>query len=164
MVKTAGATVVGTVSTPEKAEIARSIGVDYVLGYDDFAARIEELTSGQGVSVVFDGVGAATFEGSLASVRPRGMVVLYGAASGAVAPVEPMRLAAAGSVFLTRPTVVHYTATSDELRSRAKDVFDRHRAGSLTTATPTQFDLDDVRLAFTALESRSTSGKLVLVH
>lgn len=164
MVKTAGGTVIGTVSTPEKAEIARSVGVDHVLGYDDFADKTKELTSGQGVSVAFDGVGAATFDGSLASVRPRGMVVLYGAASGAVPPVDPMRLAAAGSVFLTRPTVAHYTATAEELRSRARDIFNRHHDATLTIATPTQFDFDEVRRAFTALESRSTSGKLVLIH
>lgn len=163
MVKTAGGTVIGTVSTPEKAEIARSIGVDHVLGYDDFADKTKELT-GEGVSVAFDGVGAATFDGSLASVRPRGMVVLYGAASGAVPPVDPMRLAAAGSVFLTRPTVAHYTATADELRSRANNVFDRHHDGSLKPAPPKQFSFDEVHRAFSALESRSTSGKLVLVH
>lgn len=164
IIKHAGGTVLGTVSSPEKAEIARSVGVDHVLAYDGFADSVRELTSGTGVSAVFDGVGAATFDGSLASVRPRGMVVLYGAASGAVPPLDPMRLAAAGSVFLTRPTVAHYAATVDELRSRATDVFTRNSAGTLSIAAPTRFSLDEVRIAFSALESRSTSGKLVLVH
>lgn len=162
--KSAGATVLGTVSSPEKADIARRIGVDHVLDYETFADAAKELTSGTGVSAVFDGVGATTFDGSLSAVRPRGMVVLYGAASGAVPPVDPMRLAAAGSVFLTRPTVVHYTTTVAELRGRAADVFSRLSAGSLMVAAPTSFALTQVSEAFTALESRSTSGKLVLLH
>jgi len=162
--KRAGATVLGTVSTPDKADIARSVGVDHVLSYETFAAESRELTGGAGVSAVFDGVGAATFDGSLAAVRPRGMVVVFGAVSGAVPPVDLMRLAAAGSVFLTRPTVVHYTSTAEELRARAADVFDRIRAGDLTVAAPTPFALADVSDAFTALESRATTGKLVLIH
>ena len=162
--KRAGATVLGTVSTSDKADIARSVGVDHVLSYETFAQEARELTAGAGVSAVYDGVGAATFEGSLAAVRPRGMVVVYGAASGAVPPFDLMRLAAAGSVFLTRPTVTHYTATTGELRARAADVFDRVRAGTLTVAVPTRFALADVSDAFTALESRATTGKLALVH
>lgn len=162
--KNAGATVLGTVSAAEKADIARSVGVDHVLSYATFAQEARELTAGAGVSAVFDGVGATTFDGSLAAVRPRGMVVVYGAASGAVPPVDLMRLAAAGSVFLTRPTVVHYTATTEELRGRAADVFDRLRAGTLTVAAPTAFALADVSDAFTALESRSTTGKQLLNH
>jgi NADPH2:quinone reductase len=162
--KSAGATVLGTVSTPAKADVARSLGVDHVLTYEAFAAEARALTDGLGVSVVFDGVGVATFEGSLAAVRPRGMVVVYGAASGPVPPVDLMRLAAAGSVFLTRPTVVHYTATVAELRDRAADVFDRLQGGTLTVAAPTAYQLDDISLAFTALESRATTGKLLLIH
>ncbi|MDI9581934.1 MAG: quinone oxidoreductase, partial [Thermobispora sp.] len=120
MAKLRGARVIGTVSTPEKEKLARQAGADEVIGYEDFAAKVKEIT-GSGVHVVYDGVGAATFEGSLASLRPRGLLALYGAASGPVPPFDPQRLNAAGSLFLTRPSLNHYIATREELLWRAGD-------------------------------------------
>jgi NADPH2:quinone reductase len=163
IVKQAGGVVIGTAS-PQKADVARGAGVDHVLDYEGFADAVRDLTDGAGVAAVFDGVGASTFDGSLSAVRPRGTVALFGAASGPVPPVDPMKLAAAGSVFLTLPTVIHYTATVSELRSRAADLFAWIVAGQLKVSTPQTFAVPDIRAVFTALESRATSGKLVLVH
>ena len=162
MCAAAGATVIGTASSPAKADLALSLGAAHVLDYDDFASGVRELTGGAGVDVVFDGVGAATADGSLASVRRRGMVAFYGNASGTVPPIDPLRLTAAGSIFLARPTVVDYTVTTEELRARAGDVFARFSSGTLTVPAPTQYAMADVQDAYRALESRSTTGKLVL--
>lgn len=159
-----GGTVIGTASNKAKAEAARAAGAQHVLGYDRFADEVRALTGGRGADVVYDGVGAATFDGSLASLRPRGTLVVFGAASGPVPPLDLMRLASAGSVFLTRPTVVHYTATADELRRRAADVFSWLRSGDLVVVDPTRYPLEQVRDAFESLESRRTTGKLVLEH
>lgn len=128
-----------------------------MLDYETFAEVAKELTSGTGVSAVFGGVGPTTFDGSLAAVRP-GMVVLHRAARGAVPLVDSLRLAAAGSVFLTRPTVVHYTATVAESRGRADDVFSRLGSGSLSIATPTSFDLQRARRPFPGESLRSRQG------
>ncbi|MDX6742870.1 quinone oxidoreductase [Actinocorallia sp. A-T 12471] len=163
MVKLRGGRVIGTVSTPEKAELARNAGVDEVIGYDDFPARVRELTDGRGVDVVYDGVGKATFDGSLASLRPRGTLALFGAASGPVTGLDTGRLASAGSVFLTRPTLVHYTLTVAELRERAAAVFELVASGALDVHVGRTYPLSDARIAHEDLEGRRTTGKLLLV-
>lgn len=164
IVKLRGGTVLGTASTPEKAEVARALGVDHVLGYDGFAEQVRALTGGRGVAVAYDGVGAATFDGSLAALRRRGVMVLFGTASGPVPPVDVARLAGGGSLYLTRPTVVDYIVTPVELRARAADLFGWTASGQLIFREPTRFPLGQVREAFEALESRRTTGKVVLVH
>ena len=163
--KRAGARVIGTVSTPQKAELAKQAGADSVILYDqqDFEAESCELTGGRGVDVVYDSVGKTTFDKSLRSLRPRGMLVLYGQSSGAVAPVDPQTLAAKGSLFLTRPTLGHYTATREELLSRAKDLFGWIERGELEVRVGRTFALADAAKAHRALESRETTGKVLLI-
>src|SRR5262249_39730427 len=133
IIKLRGARVIATVSTEEKAAIARAAGADDVINYAeaDFVADVRRLTDGHGVDVVYDGVGKTTFDGSLATLRPRGMMVLYGASSGPVPPVDPQRLNSGGSLFLTRPTLKHYVATREERVARADDLFEWLRAGRL---------------------------------
>jgi NADPH2:quinone reductase len=164
MVKMRGGRVLGTVSTEEKAALARGAGADEVIRYDqvDFAAEARQLTEGAGVAVVFDGVGKTTFDGSLASLRPRGMMALFGGASGPVPPVDPMRLTSGGSLFLTRPTLVSYTLTRDELRSRARDVLGWVAAGRLHVRIGGRYPLSEARRAHEDLEGRRTTGKLLL--
>jgi NADPH:quinone reductase len=163
--KLRGARVIGTVSTPQKAELAKRAGADSVIlyGEQDFEAESCQLTAGRGVDVVYDSVGKITFDKSLRSLRPRGMLVLYGQSSGPVAPVDPQTLAARGSLFLTRPTMHHYVATRDELLSRAKDLFAWVREGKLHVRIDRTFPLADAADAHRALESRTTTGKLVLI-
>ncbi|WP_283137812.1 quinone oxidoreductase family protein [Rhizohabitans arisaemae] len=163
MVKLLGGRVIGTVSTEEKEKIAREAGADEVLRYDDFATAAREFTGGAGVHVVYDGVGAATFEGSLNSLRPRGMMALYGQASGPVSPVDPQRLAAGGSLFLTRPSLGAYLATPEELRTRTADIFRLLASGALSVRIFQRYNLDDARKAHEDLESRRTTGKLLLL-
>jgi NADPH2:quinone reductase len=155
--------VIATASTDAKAEIARAAGADHVVGYDDFADQVHALTE-SGVAVVYDGVGATTFDGSLASLRPRGVLVVYGTASGPTPPLEIPRLNTGGSLYVTRPTVVNYTATVDELRRRTDDLFAWLAAGQLRVHIGGRYPLTRVREAFSALESRATTGKLVLTH
>jgi NADPH2:quinone reductase len=162
LAKLRGARVIGTVSTDDKERLARANGADEVLRYDGFAAEVRRLTGGEGVAAVYDGVGAATFDGSLESLRPRGMLALYGYASGPVPPFDLNRLSAGGSLFVTRPTLVHYTATRDELLTRAADVFDHVAAGRLALRTQ-QYALADARVAHEDLEARRTTGKLLLI-
>ncbi|HEU5472765.1 MAG TPA: quinone oxidoreductase [Actinophytocola sp.] len=164
LAKARGARVIGTVSTPEKEELARGAGADEVIRYTetDFTEETRRLTDGAGVEVVYDGVGATTFDGSLASVARRGMLVLFGQSSGPVPPVEPQRLSAAGSVFLTRPTSAHYTATPDELRWRAGEVYDAITSGALSVRIGATYPLADARTAHEDLQSRRTTGKLLL--
>ncbi|MDL4817865.1 quinone oxidoreductase family protein [Actinomadura opuntiae] len=159
----AGARVIGTASTPEKKQAARDAGADEVLDYDGFADRVRELTGGEGVAVVYDGVGAPTFDGSLASLRRRGVMALYGAAGGKVPPFDPQRLNAAGSLFLTRPTLLHYTATREELLERAADVYGWIAAGTLDLHIGHRYDLADAAAAHADLEARRTTGKLLLI-
>lgn len=159
-----GATVIATASTPEKRALALAAGADHALPYGDFAASVRALTDGRGVDVVFDGVGAATSEGSLASLRPRGMLVFFGNASGPVPPLDVTRLSGLGSLYITRPTVAHYTRTPEELRARAAELFTWEHAGALHVQTPTAYPLADIRTAFEHLESRATTGKLLLTH
>ncbi|RBQ17488.1 quinone oxidoreductase [Spongiactinospora rosea] len=162
MAKLRGARVIGTVSTDEKARLAREAGADTVLRYEGFADAVRDLT-GSGVHVVYDGVGAATFDGSLACLRPRGMMALYGAASGAVPPVDPMRLYHGGSLFLTRPLLEHYIATREELLWRAGDVFGWVASGDLRIDVSRRYPLGEARQAHEALEARRTTGKLLLI-
>jgi NADPH:quinone reductase len=165
MVKLRGGRVIGTVSTDEKAALARAAGADEVIRYDqvDFAPETRRLTGGRGVAAVYDGVGRTTFDGSLASLSPRGMLVLYGGASGPVPPVDPQRLNAGGSLYLTRPTIVHYTATRDELLTRTSDVFGWIVAGQLDVRIGGRYPLAEARRAHEDLEGRRTTGKLVLL-
>jgi len=162
--KIRGAVVIGTASTEEKADIARAVGADHVIGYDEFGAVARRLTDGAGVAAVYDGVGAATLDGSLEALRPRGTLVVFGAASGPTPPVDVRRLMLGGSLFLTRPSVGHYIATMDELRQRTQEIFAWHAAGRLKVTIAGSYALADVAEAFEALESRRTAGKLLLRH
>src|SRR6202050_3468299 len=123
IVKMRGGVVIATTSTLQKAELARAAGADHVAGYDDFGVVVREATGGEGAAVVYDGGGQATFDGSLAALGRRGYMVLCGGASGPVPPVDPQRLNTGGSLFLTRPTLVDYIATREELLARAEDLF-----------------------------------------
>jgi NADPH2:quinone reductase len=157
MAKSRGGRVSATTSGGEKAQLARSAGADEVIGYD-------EVPEGR-FAVVYDGVGAATFDRSLASLRPRGMLVLYGAASGPVPPFDLSRLAGGGSLFVTRPTLVNYVETREDLLQRAGDVYGRVAEGSLDVRIGGSYQLEDARRAQEDLESRRTTGKLLLaVH
>ncbi|MGH3979499.1 MAG: quinone oxidoreductase family protein [Pseudonocardiaceae bacterium] len=159
-----GARVIGTVSTDAKERLAREAGAAEVLRYsDDLAERVRDLTGGVGVAAAFDGVGASTFDASLGSLRCRGTLVLYGAASGPVPQVDPQRLNSAGSVFLTRPNLVHHTATREELLWRAGDVFDVVRSGALRISVGGRYPLTDARIAHEDLQGRRTTGKLLLL-
>jgi NADPH:quinone reductase len=161
-----GARVLGTVSTADKERLARAAGAAEVLRpdcVDDLAAAVRALTRDEGVAVAFDGVGRDTFDASLASLRRRGTLVLYGAASGPVPPVDPMRLNRAGSLYLTRPTLHHYVATREELVARAGAVFTAIADGHLDVRIGARFPLDEVAQAHTDLQARRTTGKVLLV-
>ncbi|MGX7828701.1 quinone oxidoreductase family protein [Actinokineospora sp. 24-640] len=160
-----GARVIGTVSTAEKADLARAAGAAEVIRYDevDFAPVVRELTGGEGVAAVYDGVGATTFDGSLSVVRRRGVLALFGAASGPVPPVDPQRLNQAGSVFLTRPKLNDHVVTPEELRGRAGEVFAAVLAGDLDVRVGATYGLDQARAAHEDLEGRRTTGKLLLI-
>jgi NADPH2:quinone reductase len=163
MAKLRGARVIGTVSTAEKEKLARDTGADEVLRYDDFAAEVRRLTGGEGVAAVYDGVGAATFDGSLECLRQRGTLALYGYASGMPEAFDINRLQAAGSVFLTRPTLGHHVVTRDELLTRASDVLGWVASGELRLHIGHRYDLADARQAHEDLEGRRTTGKLLLI-
>ncbi len=161
-----GARVLGVVSTAEKAELARDAGAAEVLRSDevgDLAAAVRGLTGGDGVAVAFDGVGRDTFDASLASLRRRGTLVLHGAASGPVPPVDPQRLNRAGSVYLTRPTLHHYTATRAELLDRAAAVYGAAADGRLRVRIGHRHPLAAAADAHRALEGRRTTGKVLLL-
>ncbi|MRG94924.1 quinone oxidoreductase family protein [Polyangium spumosum] len=161
----AGAFVFGTVSTPEKAALARAAGADEVIFYRDvdFAAEARRHTDGAGVHVVYDSVGKDTFDRSLAALQRRGMLVLFGQSSGPVPPFDPQRLAAAGSVFFTRPSLFDYTATREELSARAAQVFARIVEGALRVRVHAELSLADAAEAHRRLEGRETTGKLLLI-
>lgn len=162
-----GGQVIGTVSTAAKEKLAREAGAAEVIHYteiDDVAGEVRRLTGGAGVAVVYDGVGASTFDVSLAALRPRGMLALFGAASGPVPPVDPQRLNSAGSVFLTRPKLADYVATSDELCWRAGEVFDAILDGSLRITIGGRYPLADAAQAHQDLQGRRTTGKLLLTR
>jgi NADPH2:quinone reductase len=159
-----GAKVITTVSSDAKEELSRGAGASEVLRYDeDIAARVRELTGGEGVAAAYDGVGATTFDSSLASVRIRGTVALFGAASGPVPPVDPQRLNSSGSLFLTRPTLAHHIRTREELTWRAGDVFDAIAAGKLDIRVGAEYPLADAATAHRDLEGRATTGSIVLI-
>jgi NADPH2:quinone reductase len=162
--KLRGARVFGTVSTEEKAKRAREAGAETILyTKEDFAAEVRRRTGAAGVSVVYDGVGRDTFDGSLDSLAIRGTMVLFGQASGAVGPIDPQILNKKGSLYLTRPTIVHYTRTREELSARASDVFGWVGTGKLKVRVDRELPLADASEAHRLLESRRTSGKLLLV-
>jgi NADPH2:quinone reductase len=165
MLKTAGARVIATVGSEEKAALSRGAGADDVILYNsiDFTQEVKRLTDGHGVDVVYDGVGATTFDGSLRSLRPRGLMALYGAASGPVPPFDPQMLNNLGSLFLTRPSLAHYTATRAELEQRAGDVLGAIVAGKLDVRIGARFPLADAAQAHGALEGRQTTGKVLLI-
>lgn len=161
-----GARVVATAGGPDKCALAAGLGADTVIDYravDDLAGAIRAATDGQGVDVAYDGVGKDTFEASLASLRRRGLLALYGAASGPVPPLDLQRLNAAGSVFVTRPSLPHHLATREELLWRSGELFDWIGQGQLTVAEPTRFGFDEAGAAYAALEGRRTTGKVLLV-
>ncbi|MFI6100095.1 quinone oxidoreductase family protein [Lentzea sp. NPDC051213] len=155
--KSKGAFVVGTVSTEEKEALAREAGADQVLRYGDFSSQIEK------VDVVYDGVGADTFDQSLASLKPRGLLALFGASSGPVPPVDPQRLNAAGSVYLTRPSTGAYLLDRAEFEWRAADLFSAIVDGTLNIRIGGRYKLEEAAQAHTDLQSRRTTGKLLLL-
>jgi len=164
MAKIRGARVLGTVSTEEKAVVATGAGVDHPIIYTavDFEAEVKRLTGGTGVDVVYDSVGKTTFDKSLACLRPRGMMVLFGQSSGPVTAFEPQILNTRGSIFLTRPSLAHYLLSREELLWRAGDVFTAIERGELVLRIDRVFPLAEAGAAHRALESRATSGKLIL--
>ncbi|TFU16329.1 quinone oxidoreductase family protein [Thermus tengchongensis] len=160
--KRLGATVYATASTEAKRALAKEAGADYALPYEGFAQAVKAL-SGGGVDVVYDGVGQSTFEGSLEALRPRGYLVLFGQSSGPVPPLDPQVLNRKGSLFLTRPTLHHYTASRKELLFRAGEVFQAVREGWLRVRIGAEFPLEKAREAHEALEGRRTTGKVLLI-
>ena len=164
MAKAAGATVIGTCSTREKAERVVAHGADHVVRYteEDFVEETDRITDGAGTTVVYDSVGQATFDDSLRTLRARGTLVLYGQASGPVEPFDPRRLAGGGSLFLTRPSLAHYTLDRDEVEWRAGDVLAAVADGELDVRIHDIVPLEDAADAHRRLEGRETSGKLLL--
>ena len=164
LAKLRGARVIATAGSDEKAQLARSVGADHVVVYtrEDFVAESRRLTAGRGVQVIYDSVGHTTFLAGLDAIAPRGMMVLFGQSSGPVDPIDPQVLNRKGSLFLTRPTLAHYTATPEELRSRAGAVFELAASGALKVRIGAEFPLDRVADAHRALEGRRTTGKVLL--
>lgn len=162
-----GGRVITTVSTPEKARMSKDAGAAEVLSYPDDAAefgrRVRDLTGGAGVAAVYDGVGATTFDASLASLAVRGTLALFGAASGPVPPVDPQRLNAAGSVYLTRPSLVHFIRTGDEFGWRATELFDAIAGGALSIEVGGRYPLSEAARAHRDLQGRKTAGSIVLL-
>lgn len=163
LLKAKGARVITTVSTDEKEELALRAGADVVLRYEGFPERVRELTDGVGADVVFDGVGKTTFDGSLASVRVRGMLVLFGAASGPVPAFDLQRLNSSGSLYVTRPSLGHHLRSADERRWRASDIFGAVADGSLKVRIGHRYPLMDAVRAHEDLQARRTTGKILLV-
>lgn len=163
--KRLGAQVIGTVSTSEKAKLARSFGADEMIVYteQDFEAEVKRLTDGKGLQVVYDSVGKTTFEKSLNCLAPRGYLVLYGQASGPAPSIDPQILNSKGSLFLTRPSLVHYTLTRQELLSRANDVLGWVATGELKVRIGAQFPLSEAAEAHRQLAGRQTTGKVLLI-
>ena len=165
MAKQIGARVIGTVSTAEKSRLARDAGADEVINYreQDFELETKRLTGGKGVDVVYDGVGQSTFDKDFNVLRPRGYLVLYGASSGPVAPVDPIKLLQKGSLFLTRPSLGHHIASREELERRAADVLGLVASGKLHLRIEHVFKLQDAQQAHRDLEGRKTTGKILLI-
>ena len=160
-----GATVIGTVSSDEKAAVARAHGCDHAIVYtrEDFADRVREITAGEGVPVVYDSVGKATFEGSLKCLRRRGVMASFGEASGDPDPVPPRRLGALGSIYLTHPSVSNYTVTREELLATANDLFAMVGSGKIKIEISKAYALKDAARAHADMEERKTTGSIVLV-
>lgn len=167
LAKARGAEVFATVSSEEKAQLAVRAGADHVVRYEndgiDFATAIEALSGPKPLDIVFDGVGRATFERGLDVLRPRGIMVSFGNASGPVEPIAPLRLSRGGSLYLTRPTLDHYIATPSELRRRARDVFEAVAGGALEVRIGARFPLREATEAHRLLESRGSTGKVLLL-
>jgi NADPH2:quinone reductase len=166
MVTAKGGQVVATAGSPEKLEIARGLGAKAAINYresDDLAAEVRKANDGNGVHVVYDGVGRSTFDASLGSLRPRGMLVLFGGASGQVPPFDLQRLNRGGSLFVTRPTLAHYTATREEVLERGQSVLGDIAAGRLKVEIGGRYPLQDAARAYDDLEGRRTTGKLLLL-
>ena len=165
MAKMFGATVIGTVSTDEKAALAKQAGADHVILYSkqDFEAEVKRITGGRGVDVIYDGVGATTFDKGLNCLRPRGVMALYGNASGPVGPLDLQRLNAGGSLFVTRPSLNHHIASREELLQRSGDVLGWIRDGKINLRVETTFPLEKAPDAHRALEGRQTTGKVLLI-
>ncbi len=163
--KRRGARVITTVGTDAKAELARAAGADAVCVYtrEDFTAAARAFSQGRGVDVAYDAVGRTTFDGTLHSLRPRGMFVSFGNASGAVAPFAPLLLSQKGSLYFTRPTLTHYTQTTEELNARASDLFRWVRSGELNVRIGATYPLAAAADAHRALEGRATTGKVLLL-
>lgn len=164
-IKHLGGTVIGTVSTEEKAELARAAGADHVFLYGDgvdIQAKVMELTDDEGVDVAYDGVGKDTFDASLASLKRRGSMVLFGAASGAVPPFDIQRLNSSGGIFLSRPSLQWFIDSPEELQERASQLFAGLDEGWLSFRVGQTFPLEEARAAHEALEGRKTTGKVVL--
>jgi NADPH2:quinone reductase len=163
--KMRGASVITTVSTEAKAELSRGAGADLVVLYtkQDFEAEVKRFTGGKGVAVVYDSVGVTTYEKSVNSLMPRGMLVLYGQSSGLVPPIDPQYLSQKGSLFFTRPTLIHYIATREELLERARDLMTWIGSGALRLRMEHEFALKDVADAHRALTGRKTTGKILLI-
>ena len=160
-----GAMVIGTVSSDEKAEVARAHGCDHPIVYtrEDFADRVREITGGEGVPVVYDSVGKATFEGSLRCLRRRGLMASFGEASGDPDPMPPRRLGALGSIYLTHPSVSNYTATRAELLSAAHDLFAMVASGKIKIEISRTYPLQEAPRAHADIESRKTTGSIVML-
>lgn len=163
--KLRGARVIGTTSTAEKEKLAREHGADDIIRYTetDFSEAVMQLTNGKGVQVIYDGVGKATFHKGLDCLQPRGMMVLYGQASGPIGPIDPQLLSQKGSLFLTRPSLAHYSTSREEIQSRATDLFGWIMAGQLTVRIDRTFALSEAAAAHHYLEGRQTKGKLLLL-
>jgi NADPH2:quinone reductase len=163
--KALGATVIGTVGSPEKAKLAKSHGCDHVIDYskEDFVARVKEITGGKGVPVVYDSVGKTTWEGSLNCLRPLGMWVTFGNASGPVPPLNTLILAQKGSLFLTRPTLVTYTASRADLEMTSRSLFDVVKSGKVKIEISARYKLADAAQCHRDLEGRKTTGSVILL-
>ena len=162
--KSIGATVIGTVGSEEKAQLAKAYGYDHVINYrqDNVVERVLEITGGAKLPVVYDGVGKDTFEMSLDCLRPRGLMVSFGNASGAPEPLDIIVLANKGSLYITRPTLLSYVADTDEMRQSLADVFDRVVSGAIKVEVNQRYDLADVQQAHADLEARRTTGSTIL--
>jgi NADPH2:quinone reductase len=158
-----GATVIGTVGTPEKAELARAHGCHHPIVYtrEDFAARVKEITGGRGVDVVYDSVGQTTYMKSLDCLRPMGMLVLFGQSSGPVPPFDLSLLAQKGSLFITRPTLMTYTARREDLLAHASDLFEVVLSGKVKIEVARTYPLSEAPRAHRDLEGRKTTGSSV---
>jgi len=163
--KALGATVIGTVGSAAKGELARAHGCDHVINYstENFTQRVREITGGEGVPVVYDGVGKDTFMGSLDSLRPLGMLVTYGNASGPVPPLDLLLLSQKGSLFVTRPTIASYTAKRADLEALGAELFDVVASGQVRIEVHQRYALKDAAQAHADLEARKTTGSTILL-